>query len=189
MKRERKSNGRKSKSLNWSAVKAAIHQLDEKEQMFLIKDLYNISKENRDFLHTRFSIGFNPEASYKKVIEDSLYPDVMGNEDFQYQRAHRAIKNYIAAGGSDEGIIDLMIYFVECGHQFTLDYGDVDEIFYDTLIEMYGKAVNKILTLPKAKQKLFLGRLKKIMESSDGIGWGYHDDICHYYYDVLQEND
>ena len=74
-----------------------------------------------------------------------------------------------------------MIYFVECGNQFTLDYGDIDEVFYDTLIEMYEKAVGRVRKMLKNKQRPFRNRLERIMKSTHGIGWGYHDDLGDLY--------
>ncbi|PQP35704.1 hypothetical protein C6A37_01080 [Desulfobacteraceae bacterium SEEP-SAG9] len=79
-----------------------------------------------------------------------------------------------------------MIYYVECGNKFTLDYGDVDEFFYDALIEMYKRAITKVTKIPKKRQGSFRKRLEKIMKSSDGIGWGYHDDLCHFFYKAFQ---
>jgi len=81
-----------------------------------------------------------------------------------------------------------LIYYVECGNKFTLDYGDINELFYDALIEMYGKAIEKVRKMPKKNQEPFRKRLEKIMKSADGIGWGYHDDLCHLYYESFQCN-
>jgi hypothetical protein len=66
-----------------------------------------------------------------------------------------------------------MIYYIECGNKFTLEYGDIDEVFYDTLIEMYEKAIDCVCKMPRRKQAPFRKRLEKIMKSSAGIGWGY----------------
>lgn len=74
-----------------------------------------------------------------------------------------------------------MVYYVECGNKFTLDYGDINEVFYDSLIVMYEKAVKAVLKLPKKKRESFRKRLEDIMNSANGIGWGYYDDLCHYY--------
>jgi hypothetical protein len=78
---------------------------------------------------------------------------------------------------------------VECGHKFTLDYGDIDGDFYDSLMEVYGQAIKKVLTLPDHEQGDFRKRLKKIMLSSDGIGWGYHDGLCDEYYGSFKMED
>jgi hypothetical protein len=90
------------------------------------------------------------------------------------------------ASNDNKGTADLMVYYVECGNKFTLDYGDINEAFYDALIEMYKKATKTVLKLPKSKQSSLRNRLKNIMESADGIGWGYYDDLCHFYHEAFE---
>jgi hypothetical protein len=57
----------------WSDVKESIALLDKKELIQLIASLYRLSKGNRDFLHARFSIGNDPIAPYKNVIEECMF--------------------------------------------------------------------------------------------------------------------
>jgi hypothetical protein len=176
----------KNKKPTWVKVKSSISKFDKAKLIELLRDLYNLSEDNKNFFNARLSLVKKPTAPYKKIIRACLYPDIMEEEGFEYDKAEQAIGRYSIAYGTAEGIADLMIYFVECGNKFTLDYGDIDETFYDTMIEMYAKAVRKVLELPENKQGPFRKRLKEIVESSNGIGWGYHDDLCHYYYDKFE---
>jgi len=91
--------------------------------------------------------------------------------------AKRTMREFSQANSDPEAIADLMIYAVECGNRFTLNCGDIDEEFYDGLIDIYAAAIKKILQLPKDARSTYRRRLEKIMESSDGIGWGFHDDL------------
>jgi len=75
------------------------------------------------------------------------------------------------------------------GNRCTLDYGDIDEPFYDALLSMYGRALDKVLELPEEAQQPFLERLHRIMTSSSGIGWGYHDELCDMYEDAFPEEE
>jgi len=178
---------KKSKKLSWIDVKKSIGNFDRSQFVSLLKDLYQLSESNKIFLHARCLIGDDSFKQYKKIIFHSLYPDVMDTkDDFDFDRADKAIKDYAKATGNNEGIVDLMIYYVECGNKFTLDYGDIDEFFYEALIEMYDKAIKKVLKMQKKNQEPFRKRLEKIMKSSDGIGWGYHDDLCHFYFEAFQ---
>ena len=180
---------KKSKKPTWSDIKASITGFDRSQFINLIKDLYQLSETNRSFLNARYSIGSDPLQPYKKKIYEALYLDVMDEkDDFDFDRAERAIKDYMKATGDSEGTADLMIYYVERGNKFTLDYGDINEFFYDALVEMYEKAIKRIIKMHKKKQGPFRKRLEKIMLSSDGIGWGYHDNLCHLYYEAFQQN-
>jgi len=181
-----KSNKKQTPSC--SDVKTTLEHLDQQDLLELILDMYDLSKDNKDFLHTRFSIGDDILAPYKKIIKECLYPDIL-NEHVRILRATRAISDYSKAIRDAKGEAELLTYFVECGNKFTLDYGDIDEDFYDSLLEVYGQAIKKVLILPDHEQGNFRKRLRKIMLSSNGIGWGYHDGLCDEYYGAFKMED
>jgi hypothetical protein len=173
----------------WSDVKESIAALDKKELIQLIASLYRLSGGNRDFLHARFSIGDDPIGPYKKVIEECMFPDVMKNKPILISTAKKAISEYSKAVGDAKGEAELTTYFVECGNQFTVEFGDMDEGFYDALLRMYARAIRKVLSLTNEQQHEFRERLRTIMATSDGIGWGYHDGLCEQYYQAFPEAD
>jgi hypothetical protein len=178
---------KKTKKLGWIDLKKAVIKFDHSQLVDIVKDLFQLSEENKTFLYARCLDGSESLKRYKKVILNCLYPDVMDEKDFfDFDRADKAINDYVKATADDEGSADLMIYYVECGNKFTLDYGDVDEFFYDALIEMFERAIKIVTKIPEKRQRPFRKRLEKIMKSSDGIGWGYHDDLCHFFYNAFQ---
>ena len=87
------------------------------------------------------------------------------------------------------GVTELMVFFVECGNKFTVNFGDIDEDFYDALNRMYRRAIKNIPNLPEEYQGKFQDRLKDIMTSSSGIGWGYHDMLCDDYYSAFPDEE
>jgi hypothetical protein len=131
----------------WSDVKAALGVSKRQALHALIADLYRLSQENRDFLHARFSLGDDPLAPYKELISKAVYPDVMRNRPFQIAVAKSAISQYKRAIGDDRGLLELMVYFVEEGNQFTVDCGDIDEPFYLAMLRMYDAAIGQLLKL------------------------------------------
>ena len=118
-----------------------------------------------------------------------MFPDVFKNKPIQISTAKKAINEYSKAVGDAKGEAELMTYFVECGNQFTVQYGDIGEGFYDALLGMYARAINKVLTLPEEEQHEFRERLRTIMVTSDGIGWGYHDGLCEQYYEGFPDDE
>jgi len=60
-----------------------------------------------------------------------MYPDVYSDKPFQISKTKGAIKRYSKAVRDLSGETELKTYFVECGNQFTVDYDDIDEEFYD----------------------------------------------------------
>jgi hypothetical protein len=169
----------------WAAVKSVVAGLDKKQLVELVRDLYRLSKHNQTFLAARFSLGEDPLAPYKRTIRDCMYPDVMKDKPVQIAKAKRAISDYSKAVGDPVGEAELMTLFVECGNSFTVEYGDIDEDFYNALNLMYRRTIEKVLSLAESQQSVFVERLREIMESSSGIGWGYHDELCHDFYEAF----
>ena len=180
---------RKSRGQTWSNVKAAIASMDEKQLISLVSDLYRLSRENQAFLHARFHVGDDTLGPYKKTISACMYPDVYSNKPIQISKAKKAISSYSKAVGDSLGEAELMTFFVECGNSFTVEFGDIDEAFYDALNRMYRRAIDKVLTLPEDARSEFQSRLEVIMTSSSNIGWGYHDALCDDYYNAFPEDE
>jgi hypothetical protein len=171
----------------WSDVKSAVAGLDKKQLVEIVRDLYRLSKQNQAFLAARFSLGEDPLAPYKKTIRDCMYPDVMKDKPVQIAKAKKAISDYSKAVGDPAGEAELMTFFVECGNSFTVEYGDIDEDFYNALNLMYRRTIEKVPSLPEDQENGFKERLRAIMESSSGIGWGYHDELSHEFYQAFTD--
>ncbi len=178
---------RKASSPTWSVVKAAVIDLDQRQLVRLIADLYRSSKENQAFLHARLSVGDDPLGPYKKTINECMYPGTYSNRPIQVSKAKRAISSYSKARGDPLGEAELMILFVECGNNFTVNFGDIDQAFYDALNRMYQRAIGKVLALPEEQRSEFKDRLEAIMSSSSDVGWGYHDMLSDDYYEAFPE--
>ena len=73
-----------------------------------------------------------------------------------------------------------MVLFVEGGHAFTCEYGDIDEVFYDTVLEMAAEALEELTSLPETMQGPLLERLRRVRDTSSHIGWGYHDALVDF---------
>ncbi len=173
----------------WSNVKAAVANLDDQQLVGLVADLYRFSKENQAFLHARFSVIDDPLATFKKTIDDCMYPDVYKNKPVQIAKAKKAITDYSKAVGDPLGEAELMTFFVECGNNLTVNFGDIDEEFYDALNRMYRRAIEKVLNLPEGQRNDFKKRLEAIVTSSVNIGWGYHDMLRQDYYDAFADDE
>ena len=139
----------------WSAVKSVFIGLDHKTMVELAEDLYRLSKENRDFFRTRFGVGQDQLAPYKKTIEECMYPNVYRDKPIQISKAKNAISSYTKAVADPVGEAELMTFFVECGNSFTVEYGDIDEDFYNALTLMYRRTIEKVLSLAEGQHGVF----------------------------------
>ena len=98
--------------------------------------------------------------------------------------SRKAINDFRKLDISKEKLGDLMLYYVECGVEFTNDFGDISESFYTSVENTFDKSLSyfsKENVLKKYKDKA-----EQILKEADGIGWGFSDtigDIYFNYYD------
>ncbi len=174
----------------WGDIEQPVKRFEKEQLINLVRDLYRLSSENKDFFHTRFSAtGEDPLPRYKKIIKESVHPYLEEHGIIDIGKAIDAINRYTKAVDDPIGEAELRIYFVECGNNFTLSYGDIDEDFYDAMLDMYEAAIETVLETPPDKQKDFQGRLNKIMNSASYIGWGYGDGLADLYYEVFSDKE
>ena len=74
--------------------------------------------------------------------------------------------------------MELMLTYVERGHAFTNDFGDIDEPFYDALIHMLERFAVELRESPARRDLYdrFRPRLMEMNRTAD-IGWGYGDFV------------
>ena len=167
--------------LSWSTVKSAASELSQKELLSLVGELYRLSKDNQSFLHARFADKDAAMEDCKTLVSECLYPDVQRDRPLQVAKAKKAVADFCKAVADPAAHADLMLFFVEQGNAFTLEYGDIDAGFYSALVAMARRAAEVIRSLPVNLQEPFRERLGEVVRSSSGIGWGYNDDLTDIY--------
>ena len=168
---------KQARSASWKDVKTVLAQQSAPELLQLIRDLYALRPENKDFIHARFLSTEETLQPYKTIIQESLYPDGTYDEPIQLARARKAISDYKKATKNPLGTLELMVYYVECGTQCTVDFGDIDAWFYESLESMFAQVVQTLQQSGHDTIDQFLPRLEAIVRQARGIGWGYYDDL------------
>lgn len=150
-----------------------------------IAELYKKYKPVKEY----FSFYINPDEQallmeYKGKVKEGFFPSRGYN--IKLALARKALNDFKKLGPSEEKVVELELYYVECGVDCTNEYGDMWEAFYDSLVNTFYKAINKASTL---------GILKKVKKQADyifngsqNIGWGFEDGISDTYYEYYDEN-
>lgn len=166
-------------------VKRYLKDLDHKELVGIITDLYKANKPVKDY----FAVKINGEAAVEELYEraaeevnNEFFPN-NGHGKLRLSVAKKTISDYKKLTGDVEGTTGLMLYYVELGTEFTNTYGDIDLPFYNSMLTIYEKVVEACEN-DKQLYDLFSDRLYKIVKDSDGVGWGYHDGLCDIYYSL-----
>ncbi len=78
-----------------------------------------------------------------------------------------------------------MLFYVECGVEFTNMYGDIDEDFYYSIESMFSDFVRLINSFdgPDYYDRNS-ARIEKVCRDSDGIGWGFYEEMMSFYYEI-----
>ena len=169
-----------------SEIKKELKKLDKDKLIELVSDLYKKNKSVKEY----FDFYVNPDErelffKYQDKIFYAFYP-LRGNT-FKLKEAKQALSDFKKLGSSTELVADLMLFYVETGVNFTIDYGDVNEAFYNSLATTY---VNS-LTLMRKENMLdkFQGRVEKIVNDTREIGWGFHDFLLQTWMDYYPSDD
>ena len=175
------------KKISWKDVRAKLTLCSERDLLTLISDLYSLDAKNKRFLEARFISKKDSLTSYKKTIRESVHPDI--EKPFQLREGRNAIAEYKKATGNIEGTLDLMIYYVECGTEFTLEYGDIDGPFYNSLGSMFEAAAQLLKKADARTIRIFLPRLLELVSATKSMGWGYHDYLTDALYEAFPNAD
>lgn len=173
-----------TEKISWKNIRTIVSGHSKPALIGLVQELYSLSAENQNYIHAKFELG-DSLKHYKTLIRDAIYPD--RNHPIRLSEARKAISQYKKAVGDPLGELELMVYYVECGNQLTLDFGDIDEPFYNSMISMFANVVKKLQSCDESTNRRFVPRLHTVVQSADGIGWGYHDNLSDIFYGAFAE--
>lgn len=178
---------KKSKSkipkVPWKVVKEVLSQRDRKALVNLIEELYSLNTDNQTFILTRYGL-IDELAFYKSTIRECVYPE--WNRPIQLGEARKAFNHYKKAVGEPEGLLELAVYYVECGTDCTMEFGDIDEAFYNSMESMMNQAVRLLEKVDPEIREKYRPRFKALMDKVYGkIGWGYGDYMADVFYQTF----
>ena len=183
-----------NKSGGWSAVRQQLTTWEKPALLALVKDLYATSDVGRDLVNARCQPAESTEAileKYRRKIVEQFFP-ARGFGKLKLGEARQAIRDYRKATGNIPGTAELLMTYVENGAEFTQQFGDIDERFYNSV----ESALNELAALLRGEARdmyaRFADRLAKTEERASGIGWGFGDcvsDVVAQLHDDLGESD
>jgi len=166
-----------------TALKKHLQSLPKEQIIEQVLELYESYKPVKEY----FTFYLNPNEEgmfekYKTLIVNEFYPKTKSfNPKTRFSVAKKAIADFSKLKPSPELIGDLMVTFVENACQFTFDFGDMWEQYYDST------ATNFNLTLKFLHKNKLLENFKLRMENcvkyAEPCGYGFADEIRDLYYE------
>lgn len=171
-------------------VKKYLNTLTNEQTIEIILKMYNLSVANKNYVINKI----NPEyennllVEYKNIIENEF---AFQHDDFSldFKTIKNSIKQYQSISCNPKNVIELILFYVECGINFTQDYGDIGEKFYDDISNAYHDALKCIFKHNLSSE--FKNTCLKLQVKANGIGYGFSDymsDLFYGYYIDIDED-
>lgn len=172
-------------------LEAAILEAKPDVVAKLVLDLCNLSDDNRFFVETRLAVTEEPLLPYKDRIYNALCPDVYSNKPIRIAAARKAIAEYKRAIGrtEGEGLLELMIYYVECGTALTAEFGDINEAFYSSMESMYDRFLKGLEKVDPVVKESYRDRVCALVNRAGRVGWGFHDYLVQRLAEAYEDQD
>lgn len=165
------------KKLTITQLKKELLKWPYKELIDLICKLYKSSTEVSDQINLILDNDSFVEDTLeetKRKIKNQFFP----KKNLQRPNLTTAKSTIIAFKkicSDPEKIIDLQLFYVECGVEFTKKYGDIYENFYISMAKMYETAIKSLIKIKNASlTEKSMPRFKKIANDAQTIGWGFY---------------
>lgn len=157
-----------------------------KEQ--LISQILELNKKYKD-VKAWYQFSLNPDISGEKqkaknAVFECFFP--MRGSKLRLKDARKIISDFKKLEPDAESLADVMMHYVETGVEFTDEYGDIDEPFYNSVAGMFNNAAKFIEK--NGLEKIFIVRAKKIADDTKDFGWGFHDELSSIYYDYFEKS-
>lgn len=176
------------KKLTITQIKKELVKLQYEELVDIICRLCKSSKEAADQVNLMLgNDDFVDDvlAKAKEKVRGQFFTKRGGYGRLNLAAAKSEIASFKKAYPFPSKIIDLQLYYVECGIEFTNDLGDIDGSFYNSMISMYETVVESILKTGDLRlAKSFAPRLETAVSDVGGIGWGFHEALEEAFFQI-----
>lgn len=163
---------------NWTKIKPVLNTASKDDLIKLIGELESLSQANRGFLEARFLHSPDIVKRDKEAIRKYVAPSEPWKKSQQVnlREARKIISNYKKASADVIGLIDLMVYYVECGTDFINEFGDMEESYYNSMESMFDSVLKLMQKQDGNEMDDFIHRLKFLVQGATE-GYGYYDTL------------
>lgn len=166
-------------------IKEHLKKLDQESLLEEIQTLYKKFDSVKEYYDSRFNPAENKIIEkYKKILEEQFYPK-RGDPQLKYSIARKAISDFKKVCSDHLSVLDLQLTYVEYGVKCSLEYGDIDEKFYSSMLSMFEKTLKEIEE--DGVLKTFQSRCFTIHKQTEWMGWGFGEAIGDLYENYFGE--
>ena len=165
------------------AIRNDLKRMDKDKVIGLLAGLAGFKNDNMIWLRAKLYGKDEVQKSiefYKKRISEAFKGEV------KRSLARSAINDYRKVSGNEDGLIELLLFYVEKGTALSFEYGDMSGAFYASMENAYVDAL-VLIAKPENRQMIdsFRPRIEMVIKQSEVMGYGYHDTLVDYYEELI----
>ena len=164
-------------------LKKQLNSMEKNKLIALVCKLYKASKQAQSLIDVEVC-GDTAEEQLVTECKKRIHAAFFGSR-LSLKNARTVISDFKKVSQSKENIAELMLFYVECGVEFTNMYGDINEAFYYSIESMFSDFVRALNGLDNdSYYKHNAERIKEMCLSTDCVGWGFSEEMMNIYYDI-----
>jgi len=166
-------------------IKKSLQDFSREELITLITDMAQACPQAKEFLTVKLASHENINEileKYKQKVEYEFFPK-RGFGRLNLREAKKAISDFRKICNDKAMGIDIMLFYVENCVEFTDQFGDINEAFYNSAVSVYSSVIKEINTGDMNLYQTFADRLKAAANNACE-GWGFQDDMRDLYYQI-----
>jgi hypothetical protein len=171
-------------------LKKHLKQYDQKELIDLVVELYKANKDVQNILSSKFLGEEAIEPMFikaQKMIKNEFFPD-RGHGKLRLSEVKKEITAFKNATNDEKRTIELMLYMVELGVEYTSTYGYISDSYYASLLRMFDQVAidcdgDELL------YREFSSRIDKVLSLATDTVWGFEEAMFEIYYSIQWVHD
>ena len=163
-----------------SIIKKLLQSMTKEDIIEMVLDMYSARKEAKEYLEFYAEPDEKGKLEeYKAIIQEEFYPKRRREPQTRFSVCRKALADFKKLKPSADALAELMVSYMEWATEFTFDYGDMWEQYYDSVESNFDKTVKHIV-LNNLWSK-YDKRLQQCVKWSEGNGYGFADAIASMY--------
>lgn len=165
-------------------LKKQLRTLSQAELIGLLCKVYKDSKQAQALIDVALCGDVAEQTllpTYKKQVHDAFW-----GRQYSLKKARDAVLAFSRIAQNAENAAELMLYHVECGVDFTCEYGDIDAPFYESIESMFSNFVTTVNHMDTADYyQRNAERILGIIRKADDCGWDFPYTLMALYHEIV----
>lgn len=163
-----------------ASVKSLLQTMTKKDIIEMVLEMYSARKEAKEYLE--FYANPNEDGKleeYKAIIKEEFYPKRRREPQTRFSVCRKAVADFKKLKPSADALAELMVSYMEWATEFTFDYGDMWEQYYDSVEGNFDRTIKHIVA--NGLWDKYDKRLQQCVKWSDNCGYGFADAMGDMY--------